>query len=281
MWWRSSASSAPSISPSGSEVADARAAARALVDARLQRRRLPMLTGDLAPADSAAGYSIQAEHQRLLQAECEAGPAVGYKIGCTNKTAQAQLGIDSPFVGRLYAAYVYESPAAIAADLCFMRMIEAEVAFRVARDLPPKSGGYAPDELLVAVDQAMPALEIVDSRYADRTTAGAPLIIADNASAGLWVHGAPGETDGIDWSDHPVQVYRNGAPAESGNTGNVLGSPLNAFAWLTAFLAERGETLPAGQYVTTGTTIPVNGAEAGDTIRADFGTLGSVEVSFA
>ena len=256
------------------------AAARALIAARRQRRRLPALPEALTPHSEADGYRIQAEHQRLLQAECAAGAAVGYKIGCTNATAQAQLGIDGPFVGRLFAAYVYDSPAEIAADLCFMRMIEAEVAFRIGHDLPPRDGGYAPAELADAVPAAMPALEIVDSRYAEWTTVGAPLIIADNASAGLWVCGAPGETAGIDWADHAVQVTRNGVPAETGNTGNVLGSPLNALAWLTRFLGGRGETLAAGQLVTTGTTIPVNGAEQGDTIVADFGVMGRVEVSF-
>lgn len=126
----------------------------------------------------------------------------------------------------------------------------------------------------------MPALEIVDSRYAEWTTAGAPLIIADNASAGLWVCGKPGDIAGIDWSDHSVSVQRNGRLAEAGNTGNVLGSPLNALAWLTDFLGKRGESLTAGELVTTGTTIPVNPAERGDTVVADFGPLGRVGVAF-
>lgn len=261
-------------------MADIVAAARALVDARQQRRRLDGLGGALRPASLDEGYAVQAEHQRLLQAECGAGRMIGYKIGCTNTTAQAQLGIDGPFVGRLYSGFVYDSPAAIPADLCFMRMIEAEVAFRLGRDLAPKPDGYTPDELADAVTAAMPALEIVDSRYADWTTAGAPQIIADNASAGLWVCGAPGDTAGIDWSDHPVNVTRNGVAAESGNTGNVLGSPFKALAWLTVFLGQRGVSLEAGHVVTTGTTIPVNPAEKGDTVVADFGPLGTVEVAF-
>lgn len=259
---------------------DVAAAAQALIGARRQGRRLDGLSGNLRPRDLDDGYRVQAEHQRLLQAECGAGPAVGWKIGCTNETAQAQLGIDGPFVGRLFQAYVYDSPAEVPADLCFMRMIEAEVAFRIGRDLPPRQGGYAPDELAGAVTAAMPALEIVDSRYQDWTTAGAPLIVADNASAGLWVCGQPGDTSGIDWTDHPVRVTRNGKAAETGNTGNVLGSPLKALAWLTAFLGQRGEALAAGDLVTTGTTIPVNAAERGDTVMADFGPLGQVSVAF-
>ena len=259
---------------------DVVAAAQTLVRARRQHQRLAALPPDQTPASKEDGYRIQAEHQRLLQSECAAGEAVGWKIGCTNTTAQAQLGIDEPFVGRLFSAFVYDSPAEIPAGLCFMRMIEAEVAYRIARDLPPAPEGHPPEALWDSIDAAMPALEIVDSRYADWTTAGAPLIIADNASAGLWVCGAPGETAGIDWRDHPVQVTRNGQAAERGNTGNVLGSPLLALSWLTRFLGRRGETLAAGQVVTTGTTIPVNGAAAGDTVAADFGMLGRVEVRF-
>jgi 2-keto-4-pentenoate hydratase len=106
-------------------------------------------------------------------------------------------------------------------------------------------------------------------------------LIADNVCTGFWLHGEEStDFDHIDLADHPVQVYRNGARAELGNSANVLGNPLNVAAWLANHLISRGGCLKSGQVITTGTMIAVNGAEKGDKVAADFGPLGTVEVTF-
>ena len=106
-------------------------------------------------------------------------------------------------------------------------------------------------------------------------------MIADNVGAGFGVYGEE-STDlaAIDLANHPVQVHRNGVWGEQGSSANVLNNPLNVVAWLANHLIARGSHLKAEQLLTTGTMIAVNGAEYGDNVVADFGPLGTVEVSF-
>ena len=67
-----------------------------------------------------------------------------------------------------------QDPARIDASQFFMRVVEAEFAFRMARDLPPGSRPHMREEIADAIEGVIPAIEIVDSRFDDWTTIGAP-----------------------------------------------------------------------------------------------------------
>jgi 2-keto-4-pentenoate hydratase len=210
------------------------------------------------------------------------GRMIGYKIACTNVIAQRQLSVDAPFFGRLLSAFCFDSPARVDSGQFFMRVVEAEFGFRMARDLPPVSAPRSRDEVADAVEGVIPAIEIVDSRFDDWTTIGAPSLIADNACNAAWVPG-PVLTDwrGIDLAAQPVKVWVNGGLERQGSGSAVLGHPLNALHWLVNTLGSRGLGLQSGQYVTTGVTTEVYMAELGDRIRADFGAVGTAELEFA
>ncbi len=162
-----------------------------------------------------------------------------------------------------------------------MRVIEAEFGFRMAHDLPPTSAPRTKEQVAAAVEGVLPGIEIVDSRFDSWTTVGAPSLIADNACNAAWVHG-PVVTDWqrIDLAAHPVQLLVNGKLLREGTGAAVLGHPLNALVWLANSLSARGLGLRAGQYVTTGVTSEVYMAERGDSITADFGLIGKVDLSF-
>lgn len=50
--------------------------------------------------------------------------------------------------------------------------------------------------------------------------------------------------------------------------------------WLANILSRHGQGLKAGDFITTGITTEVYMGQAGDQIVADFGPLGSAELSF-
>ncbi len=255
-------------------------AAGLLLQARTERQRLAALPDACRPVNEAQAYDVQDQFVSTML-DYYGGAIAGYKAGCTNVTAQRQLGLSAPFAGALLSPFVVASPAEIAAADGFMRMIEAEIGFRLGRDLPDTGTPYVAESVRPALETAFGAIEVVDSRYQDWTTAGAPHLIADNACTGYWVQGAENsDFDDIDLGDHPVQVHRNGVPAEQGSSANVLDNPLNVVAWLANHLIDRGGQLKAGQLLTTGTMIAVNGAEKGDSVEADFGRLGIVAVRF-
>lgn len=214
------------------------------------------------------------------------GHGIGYKIACTNVTAQRQLNVDGPFYGRMMSAFCFDSPARVDASQFFMRVVEAEFAFRMARHLPSRDAPYSAEEAAEAVEGVLPGIEIVDSRFDDWTTIGAPSLIADNACHAAWVRGRmTRDWNGIDLASQPVLLTVNAVDGKpklhrEGSGRAVLGHPLNALAWLANRLSAQGRGLEAGQYVTTGVTMEVYMGQRGDSIQADFGPLGAVELLF-
>ena len=98
-------------------------AADLLLESRLKKKRWERLPEECRPQTPAEGYAVQdLLVERLISNY--GGHPVGYKIACTNKSAQELLGLDEPFYGRLLSASVYQDPARVDADHFFMRVIE-------------------------------------------------------------------------------------------------------------------------------------------------------------
>ncbi len=254
-------------------------AASLLAESRILLHRIPELPAPIRPATEVAAYSAQSSLVEKILAHY-GGQTIGYKIACTNAVAQRQLSVNGPFYGHLLAPLCFDSPARIAASRFSMRVIEAEFAFRLGRDLPP-GPVRTREQVAEAVDAVLPGIEIVDSRYESWTTVGVLSLIADNACNGAWVKGDAIPTwRAFDLAAQTVKLIVNGQILKEGSGAAVLGHPLNALQWLVETLNAKGLGLQAGQYVTTGVTTGVYEAHAGDRIRAEFGPVGSVSVDF-
>jgi 2-keto-4-pentenoate hydratase len=254
-------------------------AAALLADARIQMHRLPELPAHIRPEDQDAAYACQAELVPLLLKHF-GGAAIGYKIACTNEIAQRQLSVNGPFFGRLLAATTQESPGRIHASRYFMRVMEAEFAFRMAHDLPPAGVPRTREQVADAVEGVLPGIEVVDSRFDSWTTVGTPSLIADNACHAAWIRGAiVRDWRSLDLAAQKVRLVINGELKDEGSGAAVLGHPLNALQWLANALNERGLGLRAGDYITTGVTTDIYLAGPGDHVAADFGNLGRVELT--
>lgn len=253
-------------------------AAAAVVDGWLRDAHFDALPDGAAPAHLDDGYAVQArfaERLGTLQA--------GWKLACTNVAGQRHVNVGHPLVGRLFADRVYPSPATIALRANGMRVAEAEFCFRIGLGLAPGDAPLERDEIMAAVDALYPAVELPDSRFVDFARAGAAALAADNACAREFVLGAEvtGRWRDIAFERYPVAVYRNGERAVEGTGGDVLGDPRDALAWFVNECRRRGLPLKSGQLVTTGVVGAPVPIAAGDTVRADFGMLGEVSVTFA
>jgi len=86
--------------------------------------------------------------------------------------------------------------------------------------------------------------------------------------------------DEVDLRMVPGILYRNADIEETGVSCGVMGHPANGVAWLANKLHEIGVQLHAGQILLAGSFVRPIWAQVGDTIRADFGNLGSLAIQF-
>lgn len=242
-------------------------AAALLVEARRGRRTVPEIPAAFRPASLEEAYAVQDAVSRAL------GPVGGWKVGASSPAAE-------PRRAPLLASRLHEGPATLPAAEFRRIGIEAELALRVGRDLPARPAPYTREEALAAFDTLHPAIEIVDSRFADREATDDLSLIADNQSNGAFVYGpAVPDWRGRDLGAQPVRLLIDGAVAVERVGGNTAGDPLRGVVWLANHLAERGQPLRAGQLVTTGSTTGLLWVSPGAAIEAEFPGLGAVRVA--
>jgi 2-keto-4-pentenoate hydratase len=252
-----------------------RRAALAVKSCWEERRLMAALPEDCRPRRLRDGYAIQQELESLQ------GATIGWKIAATSEAGQRHIGVDAPLAGRLFKRFAHGDGARLPARHLHMRVAEAEFAFKMARDLPPRGEPYGRDEVMAAVETLHLAIEVPDSRYEDFAAIGAPSLVADDSCAAYFVLG-PEATGwhGVNLPSHKVVARKNGAVAAEGSGANVLGDPRAALAWLANDLQARGDFLRAGEIVTTGTCVKPVEIAPGDAVVMDFGALGRVRASF-
>jgi 2-keto-4-pentenoate hydratase len=235
--------------------------------------KIEALPDECRPRTRADGYAAQAEVARASGQEVS-----GWKIAATSVAGQRHIGVDGPLAGPLLADRRIEAGGVVPFVGNLMRVAEAEFAFRMARDLPPRDAPWTPDEAVAAAASLHPAIEIPDSRYLDFARAGAPQLIADTACACWFVIGGAVEADWrtADLAAHRVTAFSNGAQKGEGAGRNVLGDPRIALAWVANELNAIGRGLRAGEVVMTGTCVAPIAIAAGDRLTMDFGAFGSV-----
>lgn len=234
--------------------------------------RIAALPEPIRPATAEAGWRAQS-----ALAE-RAGRRYGWKIAATSRAGQAHIAVDGPLPGPLFERFRYGPGAELPSHDLHMRVVEAEFAFVMARDVP---AGATDDEIVDAVADLHLAVEVPDSRFLDFAAVGGPSLLADAACAGMFVLGpaVPGwRADAL--SERATAIHVNGAVAARGSGGAVLGDPVTALRWLVREIARHGEVLRAADVVTTGTTTVPPAIGPGDAVRADFGDYGAIELTF-
>lgn len=222
------------------------------------------------------GYLIQ---QRVIELTRTGARRVGRKIGLTSAAVQAQMGVDTPDFGVLFADMAYGDADPIPSTRLLQPRVEAEVAFVLGRDLPDHP--VIASDVLRATDYVVAAIEVVDSRITDWDISILDTV-ADNASSGVFVLGGSPRrlTDVCDLRDVAMELTCDGQTLSAGTGEACLGHPVNAVVWLANAVARRGVPLQAGEVILSGSLGPLVPVERGRIYEATFTGLGAVRARF-
>ena len=218
------------------------------------------------PQSDSDAYQIQDAVARQL------GEAVGgWKVGAASPTTAA-------FCAPIYARMIKPSPASYTAGELRLIGIEAELAFRLGSDLPPRTAPYERSEVTEGAT-LHPVIEIVDSRYTDFQSLDRAAILADNYSNGglVWGTSVP-EWEKLDLSRTEMRVTEDGKPFADSSMAPAR-DPVAALVEFANLMRTR-DGAKAGTFVTTGSWTGMVFTRRGAGIISDFGPLGRVEIAF-
>ncbi len=255
--------------------AERQAAADVLEKAERDRVQATQLSITWPNIDFDDAYAISAEGARRKVAK--GARIIGHKVGLTSKAMQRSSMIDEPDYGYLFdTQMIADGGKAKHENYCLPR-VEVELAFIMGKRL--KGPGVTLTDVLRATEYVVPAIEIVDARLKD--TRKIYDTISDNgAGAGLVLGGRPVGPLDVDLRWVGGIMSRNGEIEETGLAAGVLGHPAMGVAWLANKLGTHDVALEPGHIVLAGSFTRVVFARKGDTLNADFGTLGSIAIQF-
>jgi 2-keto-4-pentenoate hydratase len=241
-------------------------AVKLLVDAH--RTRVPALVGDVDLKTDQDAYRVQ--DQVLAELWPGAKPAAWKAGGPSDKV--------EPTASPIAPETVLRTPATVSASAMNMVGVEAEVAFRISRDLPPRTKPYSDREVAAAVGEVLVAIELCDTRLGNwKNTTGIWKLADFQNNGGLVAGSGTKDWQDIDFLQQEME-FRVGEKVSKARGGHSFGNPFRLVPWLARHAAKRGFGLHAGDLVTTGAWTGLEIAAAGDEVVAIFAGIGEARV---
>lgn len=242
-------------------------AANLLLDARRNGAPLTDLPTDLQPTSVEEAYEVQ---DAMAVAYEEIG---GWKVGAPSADA-------IPLFAPMPSLWIAPSGAQLRSVR--YKGLEAEVAFLLGRDLPPRASPYTREEVADAIASCHPAIEVLESALLDPTAANRLSMIADLQLHGGFIYGpAFPEWTSVDFSRESVSLAIDGAIRVERTGSNTAGDLMRLLPYLANEGARRTGGLRAGQWITTGSWTGNTLAAAPSAVDVRFSTVGRVTCSFA
>jgi 2-keto-4-pentenoate hydratase len=259
-----------SESPSLSKEVQARLQSTA--DQLLAARRgtaLTELPADLKPRTIEEAYLVQ---DRMAAAQ---GDICGWKVG-------GPIGT-TPLFGPMPQAGFTKDGRVLANPYQRLRGVEAEIAFLVGKDLPPRAAPYTREEVTDAMASCHPAIEELEAAFTTLDGLDRFSMIADlQSNGGFAVGPAFASWKGLDFAEESVKLFINGTVRVEAKASNPGGTDLlRLLLWLANDAAWRTGGLKKGQWITTGNWVGKVFAEAGSTTKAEFQHAGAVSLRFS
>ena len=164
-----------------------------LIDARRNAQYITDLPSELQITDIEEASFVQ----DIIAAAFN--PVGGYKIGAPSLES-------TPAFAPMPAAWIYSAGPTLPGRL---RILEAEIAFLVGEDLPPRAAPYTREEVLAAMASCHPAIEVLETGFTVHTAVTKLTGAADLQFNGAFVYGAAiPNWQSIDWHKERVQLLR-------------------------------------------------------------------------
>jgi len=243
-------------------------AARMLMDARRTLTPIVDLPVELQPVSVEEAYFVQ-DRLSLVY-----GAVGGWKVGAP--TAEA-----TPMFAPMPLAWIASNGALLRGESHRFRGLEAEIAFLIGEDLPPRATAYTRDEVIAAIASCHPAIEVIESGLLDPIQATRLSMIADLQMHGGFVYGpAFADWQSVDFSKERVTLAVDGVVRVERTGSNTSGDLMRLLPWLANEGAARTGGLKAGQWVTTGSWTGLSLASAASCVDAEFSTVGRADLRF-
>jgi 2-keto-4-pentenoate hydratase len=220
---------------------------------------------------TAQTYALQAEITRLREQRGE--KVIGYKVGCTSRPIQVQLGVKEPIFGKLFDTECHPSGVHLSSARFANLAVEGEMAVRLSKDLP--SEPLSAEEYRDAIAEVFPVIELHHYVLPRAWPPGQWLIASNGMHAGLVLAEAEKRCSGLPNIAHNLSIRINGVVVGAVEDAASLTCPIESLRWLAGRLAQFGLQLCKGQVILTGSPMKLYPVDPGSRIVVEAPPLGA------
>ncbi|GBR51173.1 2-oxopent-4-enoate hydratase [Neokomagataea thailandica NBRC 106555] len=245
--------------------------ASALLKARAIHELLPSTPFPNGPETTEEAYAIQRKVALALTGTL--GLVCGWKVGAPSPTAE-------PSCAPLHAATIFKGETTLPQNMCHFYGIEAEIVYRIGKNLPPQNTLWSHEDALNAIESVHPGIEIFDTRFGAVGSQTPFLHLADQGNHGALIYGdAMTNWASLNPVEEPVQLTIDDTIVAEHDGGNSAGDPIRMLIWLAQHAEKQGFPLKEGDIITTGSTTGTIFADSGSKAKAVFASLGGIKVN--
>lgn len=205
---------------------------------------------DFMPVDLDEAYRVQ--HEVLTQLGWCVG---GWKLGGTNTGTRSKFSCTNAYYGPIEQRKIIFSEIENSFDWDLPGSLrgEAEISVRLTSKVNMLSELSSLEDVFAYVDLLAPSLECPYCTIADIQSAGLGALISDLCGSGYLILGKIVPVNPMMLKRNQIiEISQLGNDAEVGNTGNIIGSPVQALFEFLNLAFEHKLDLRAGQWIATG-----------------------------
>ncbi len=225
----------------------------------------------------AQAYALQAEVGLLRERRGER--IIGYKVGCTSKPIQQQLGVAEPIFGRIFDTGRFRSGACLSHAGFANLAVEGELAVRLGNDLSGPAGSE--QACREAIEAVFPVIELHHYVVPAAWPPGQWLIASGGMHAGFVFEDAGPACSGPATFPHRLSIRINEVLVGAVDDCETPLCPIDSLLWLTGRLAQFGLRLWKGQMILTGSPLKLYPVGPGSRIVVEAPPLGASCVEIA
>jgi 2-keto-4-pentenoate hydratase len=248
-----------------------RQASELLLAARRDSQLIENLPEELRPHTLDEAYALQDIIAQAL------GPVGGWKVGAPSPDATPAYA-PMPLLG----GFAHNGQTLSASHRRY-RGVEAEIAFRLGKDLPVRKQPYSREEIIDAIASAHPAIELLEPAFLDPDKVDRLSMIGDLQMNGGFAYGpAFPAWQSVDLKKESVVMSIDGVIRFEGTASNTAGTDLlRLVIWLADEGQHRTGGLKEGDWITTGSWCGKFTASPDSEVRVSFSSFGTVQIYFA
>ena len=252
-----------------------------LINTFVESRLKQVLINDLDSyqvKDSNEAYNLQEIVNEKLSLS-GLGEVIGYKIGCTNKSIQKELGVNCPIFGPIFKNKIINSNKTIYIKEFTKVGVECEIYIKISKEVNENTN-YNINNIRNFIANYGVSLELVENRFFDIKKNKIEHIIIDGSLGNSIILGKEISNNSLNFSKLIGKLLINKKEVYSNSASTILGDPLNALLWYFDQKLSLNKFIKKNEIISLGSITPLLWIDYPCNVEAGIDGLGKCSINF-